>query len=622
MPDRPSPEDHSRFQWLKSYWKGEERNGVDQRVLPPRRFRLRFSRIRLPRWTFRWHPPKHWHERVPHWIQLKYLPQTLSARERLIVRIALFVAIVSFCMITVRFFGRHIVHVARAGGTYAEGVVGSPKYINPLLAFANDVDLDLTQLLFRGLYQINDRGEVERALASHDEVSTDGKTYIITLRQDARWHDGEPITASDVAFTFERILDPETLSPQMKVFKDLRIEVVDDYTIKMTLTKPYAPFLSTLTVGIIPQHIWGDVPPGNTTLAEYNIKPIGSGPYIFQALTKDRLGNIKSYRLVRFPEYYGPKPYLNELVFRFYPTKEDALEALRQKRIQGLSFVTADMRSQLKNSDVLFRELRLPQYTAVFFNQRTSVLKEKVVRQALERAVDKNAIIAQALDGAGEAIYTPILPGFLGYNNTIKGLAYNPDEARKALDDAGWTWLAGDATRKKSGQELRFALTTVDRPEYTKTAELLRKYWAAIGVEVELRLFSSNDIIKKTIKPRDYEALLFGEIIGTDPDPYPFWHSSQNFDPGLNLAIFANKQVDQLLEEARETNDPEQRRLKYLHFQNILSDEQPAIFLYNPFYTYALPKKVKGFTLTRISVPSDRFNGVERWYVKTKSKWQ
>ncbi|MFH1170983.1 MAG: ABC transporter substrate-binding protein, partial [bacterium] len=231
-------------------------------------------------------------------------------------------------------------------------------------------------------------------------------------------------------------------------------------------------------------------------------------------------------------------------------------------------------------------------------------------------------IIQQALGGAGEPIHSPILPGFLGYNATIRGLALDPTAAGKQLDAAGWTWLAGDAVRKKSGKELRFSLSTVDRAEYTKTAELLRQSWMKIGVGLEVRLYSSNDILKKVIQPRDYEALLFGEIIGVDPDPYPFWHSSQSYDPGLNLAIFYNKQVDQLLEEARQTNDLEKRRLMYLQFQNILADEEPAIFLYNPYYLYALPKKMKGFTITRISVPSDRFIGIEGWYIKTQRGWR
>lgn len=558
----------------------------------------------------------------PSWKQLQLFPQTLSNLEKQILNLALVIIIAALSVLGVGWYQEHSEYVPRSGGQYTEAVIGEPKYVNPILAYGNDVDLDLTHLLFPGLYRINEQGAVDRDLAAHEEISEDGKTYIITIQQSGLWHDGTPITAQDVAFTFDRIKDPESQSPYWSSFKDVTVELVNDYTVKMTLEKPYAPFLSTLTVGMLPQHIWGEIPASSTDLAEFNIKPIGAGPFAFESLTKDRRGIIKSYHFVRFDEYYGEQPYLDELTFRFYPTKEEMMDAVKHNKADGLSFVTSEMREELERQNMTLHELQLPQYTAVFFNQRNPLLKEKVIRQTLERAISKDTILQEALGGAGQVIHTPILPGFLGHNPAVLGLAYNADDAKKALDDAGWALLEGEAVRKKDGRELRFALSTVDRPEYVKTAELLKDYWHAIGVEVELRIYSSNDIVKRVIKPRDYEALLFGEIVGTDPDPYPFWHSSQSFDPGLNLAIFFNKDVDQLLEEARQINDEEQRRLKYLHFQNILSEEQPAIFLYNPYYTYALPKRMKGFSLEKISVPSDRFNGIEHWHIKTNHVWK
>lgn len=562
---------------------------------------------------------------IPRWPtrqQLKYFTAVLTPRERWLVQLASLVAVIGVITLGLRFVGRHLVALPKNGGSYTEAVLGTPKFINPVYAYANDVDLDLTKLLFRGLYQTNERGEIIGDLATHEEISDDGKTYVITIRQNAVWHDGTPITSNDVAFTFAAITDPEYQSPLKANFKDLQVEVVDDYTVKMTLAKPYAPFLSTLTVGILPRHIWGDIPGSSAALAEYNVKPIGSGPFAFESLTKDRRGTIKSFHFIRFDRFYGQRPYLDELTFRFLTTREETVDAIKRNRADGISFVTTEYRAEMAEEDVAFHELQLPQYTAVFFNQRNALLKEKAVRQALERSVDKRLIINEALNGAGDVIQSPILPGFLGHNPAVQGLAYDPGAAGKALDGAGWALLAGETIRKKNGRELRFSLSTVDRPEYTQTAELLRGFWQKIGVGLEVRLYSSNDILKRVVKPRDYETLLFGEIVGVDPDPYPFWHSSQSYDPGLNLAIFYNKQVDQLLEEARQTNDLEQRKMKYLHFQNILAEEEPAIFLYNPLYTYALPKKLKGFTISRITVPSDRFNGIEGWYIKTRRGWR
>lgn len=606
MTDDQKPEEPSKFQWLKSYWKNEEEQSGHSAKEE--------SSVRTER-------PTHGGFRVPRWYQLRQLPGTFSPRERLIARGALAVACICIIVLGIRFYQHHSVYIAKPGGSYTEGLLGEPKFLNPVLAFSNDVDLDLSHLVFSGLYEINAKGEVEHALASSEKISMDGTTYTISLRRNVQWHDGELLTADDVVFTFDRILDPATQSPYYKIFRDLKVSASDDHTIVMTLPKPYAPFLSTLTIGIIPAHIWQEVPPDNMSLAEYNVKPVGTGPYEFQSLTKDRNGTIKSYHLIRFKNFFATKPNLNDLTFRFYPTMDEAMTGLQQKHVQGLGFVTNDEKTALKKRQIAIRDLRLPQYTAIFYNQRTPMLKDKTVRQALERAVDKKKIVQQALNGAGEVIHSPILPGFLGYNKAVQGLAFDPETAKKDLTDAGWT-QTGTAVRQKKGQELRMSISTVDRPEYTKTAELLKKYWAAIGVGTDIKLYSSSDILKKVIKPRDYDALLFGEIIGTDPDPYPFWHSSQNVDPGLNLAIFTNKEVDKLLEEARQTNDLEKRRLAYLHFQNILAEAEPALFLYNPYYSYGLPTKIQGFVLRRIATPSDRFNGIESWFIKTKHAWK
>lgn len=605
MTPEPS-QDRDRFQWLRRFWKEGETADHAAATTPDAGMRQHATRT-----------GKRWPSRS----QVKYLPKMLTPREWRVFQVATLLLFASGIMLFVRFVGRHIISIPKGGGTYIEGSVGAPKFVNPVLALSNDVDLDLTHLMFDGLFRINEKGELIPSLVSHTEISQDQKTYLFTLRQGVLWHDDLTLTADDVVFTFERIADPESQSPYYKSFKSVGVEAVDENTVQMTLSEPFAPFLSTLTVGIIPKHIWSDVPPANMTLAEYNLKPVGSGPFMFEMLTKDRLGTIKSYHMVRFPKYFGNRPFLKEINFRFYPTKEEAADMLKQKKVDGLAFITSDMRAGIQKPHLQFHQLQLPQYTAVFFNQKNPLLKEKVIRQSLERALSKQEIIDSALGGSGEPIHTPILPGFLGYNPAVQGLAYNPEEAKKALDEAGWTLPAGETVRKKNGKELRFALSTVDRPEYIRTVELLRDYWTAVGVGIEIRLYTSVDIVKKVIKPRDYEAFLFGEIIGTDPDPYPFWHSSQSFDPGLNLAIFYNKQVDKLLEEARQTNDPEQRRLKYLHFQNILAEEHPAVFLYNPFYIHVLPTRIKGTTLERITVPSDRLNGIDRWYINVRHQW-
>lgn len=554
--------------------------------------------------------------------QWNLLPTVLTGWERAVLTSALLLVLASCVTLGVRFINRHMVAYPRSGGSYTEALVGQPQFINPVLAHTSDVDLDLTQLIYRGLFRIDKQGQIVGDLATHSEMSPDGKTYIITLSQNATWQDGEPITSSDVLFTFNLIQDPSTQSPYLKTFKGMQIDVVDEHTVKMTLATAYAPFLSTLTVGILPEHVWSDIPSNRIGLTEYNLQPIGSGPFQFQSLITDRRGTVKSYHVVRFQKYEGQKPYLHDITFRFYADSATALDALKRHKAQGISATSSDMAPVLAKEPVTVHALRLPQYTAVFYNMKNTILKDVAVRSALGQAVEKNAMIKNALGGAAEAITTPILPGFLGHNTEVKGPVFDLEAAKKTLDDAGWKLPDGNQVRKKGDQELHITLTTVDRPDYLKVAETLKQFWKSIGVAVDINAIASSDILRKAVQPRSYDALLFGEIIGNDPDPYPFWHSSQGIDPGLNLSVYVNKKVDGLLEDARQTSDSEKRRLDYLEFQNILATDQPALFLYNPVYSYALPKKMGGFTLERITIPSDRFDGVVEWYLKTHSQWQ
>jgi len=169
---------------------------------------------------------------------------------------------------------------------------------------------------------------------------------------------------------------------------------------------------------------------------------------------------------------------------------------------------------------------------------------------------------------------------------------------------------------------LSFVLTTVEQPLMIEVAQNLKKQWQALGASVEIKTVTIESLERDVIKPREYEALLFGEVLGMIPDPFPFWHSSQKKDPGLNLAAYDNKDADKLLEEARETLDQEIRKQKLEEFQNILLESAPAVFLYSPDYIYFVSSDLKGINQTTIADPSKRFGGVENWYIKTQRKWR
>ncbi|MFH1207403.1 MAG: ABC transporter substrate-binding protein [Patescibacteria group bacterium] len=560
--------------------------------------------------------------RWPDWQQLQYLPQYLSKKEKIIIRSLLALVIIALGFLVFNFYQRHVEYVAQPGGEYTEALVGQPAYVNPLLA-QTDVDRDLTRLVYSGLFKYDEQLQVVPDLASSYEISEDKKTYSIHLKPDLKWQNGNAIMADDVIFTFETLADPSFASPLATNFKGVTVQRVDDQTVSFTLKEPFAPFLSNLTVGILPAHLWSDVSPTNFRLAEYNMKPIGSGPLMFKELTKDKSGNVKAYSLERNINYYSQPSYLDTITFKLYPDFDTAVNALKNNSVVGLSYLPASNRDALsKNKDIVIHNLRLPQYTAVFFNQKNSLLKVKEIRQALAHAIDRQRIISEAEAGEAFLANGPILEGFLGYNAGAKQYAFDQAKAGGMLDAAGWKIPDGGGLRQKSGAELRFSLTTVDQPEYVHAANIIQENWEAIGVGIELKILNPNRVSQEIIKPKDYEALLYGEILGADPDPYPFWHSSQTAGNGLNLSAYYNKEADKLLEAARQQSDPNARAKNYVDFQNILLEDEPAIFLFSPAYDYPINKKIKGVATELITTPSGRLNMINQWYLKTKLHWK
>lgn len=638
-------------------------------------------------------------KKVPNLRQLKRLSQILSSKEKkgLIVLFCLIVMSASFW--SWRFFYSHVTLLPSAGGAYTEGLVGSPIYINPILQ-TTDVERDLNSLIFSGLMKRDKKQQLHTDLAENYEISEDQKTYTFKLRQDVVWHDGEKFNADDVLFTIESIQNPKYKSPLFVSFGGVAVKKVDDHTIKFMLGEPYTPFLNILTAGILPKHLWSTTEPSSANLSRYNLEPVGTGAWKFSKITKDKAdGSIKNIELEKFKDYYNTAPYLDKMIFKFYPDFVQAIDALKNKNIQGLGFISKEDKDKINKLKYIdLKTLNLPQYTAIFFNQKNNnSLRDINARKALALSIDKNLIVEKAIFSDGETIDGPILRGFVGYNPDIEKYDLDISKANQILDDGKWEKISPEDLiksreaeyakaikdfdkqiadkrekenasaeddsdkaknsnnsevaaltieeleiekekaaeklnnldklkeqefyRKRGDQILKIKLTTIDRTENIITADLIKQMWSKIGAELEVEIIDKARIQNDIIKPRNYESLLFGEVVGFDPDPYPFWHSSQNQDSGLNLAVFSNKEVDQLLEDARKTDNEQARNDKYVHFQNILTQELPAIFLYSPTYVYPISEKIKGFDVSRISLPSDRFNNIEEWYIQTKSEF-
>jgi len=558
--------------------------------------------------------------RLPHWLLRLYRATTTA--ERISLSVLLFLLFVSGIFSVVNYINNHTQLVPQAGGTYREAAVGQPRYINPIVSSANDLDMDLTRLVYSGLFRFNNNLELTNDLATGYEISSDNKVYTIHLRDNVSWHDNQPFTANDVLFTYRSIQTPNYGSPLSSSFQGVTIDKVDDYTVTFTLKEPYAPFLTSLTVGIAAEHVWSQIAPQNATLTEQVLKPVGTGPFKFAEIaTRRKTGDITSYRLVRNNNYYGSSPYLNEIIFTFYTSYEEALQALQSGKADGISFLPlANLKSATQHRTTNINQLLLPQYFAVFFNpQRNEALSEAGVRAALSLGTDRAAIVEQALFGQGHPLHLPIPPNFLPFAGDNHTPATNIEAAQQNLSESGWE-MGDDGIRHKGDKKLIIKLTTTDWPEYITTAQLLQKQWRQLGVDVQLEHMGAGTIQQTVVQPRDFEALLFGEILPADPDPYPFWHSTQTRSPGLNLASFKNQAVDKLLEEARKTTDQPKRVELYKEFQNKILELNPAIILYQPYYLFAT-NRVYGIDAKFSALPSGRFNNIEQWHIHTKRVW-
>lgn len=509
--------------------------------------------------------------------------------------------------------------VPREGGTYREGMIGQPRFVNPILAQANDVDMDIARIVYSGLLKRSPEGILKPDLATSIEVSEDKKTYTVYIRDDVLWHDGTPFTAHDVVFTIATIQDPDTKSPIASNFQNVEVHRDDDYTVRFVLPDPYPMFQESLTTGIAPRHIWMEIEPKNIALAEHNLKPVGTGPFMFSELRKRSQGDINEYSLERFQEYYENPAYLSTITFEFFADYDSLVEAFRRKRIDGISSISPLQITHIENiSHAHVHRIRLPQYSAVFFNQQqNSVLAEKAVRHALLVAVDREQLIQNALRGEGIQINTPIPSGFRGHNPEIHPPDPDTEAANTILEDAGWK-MGENGIREKDGSQLTFTLSTTTWEEYAQTAEILAETWKSIGVEVHIATYESGIIQNDVIRSREYEALLYGHVLSADPDPYVFWHSRFADSPGMNLAKYDNREADKLLEAARTEVDPDARQEKYHAFQKIVAEDIPALFLYAPYYVFAINESVQGSFMEIISTPSERFDTISTWYTRTR----
>lgn len=526
---------------------------------------------------------------------LKRIFEVLTDRERLIfMATALVFVLTSISRITlaVQESGEW---VPIAGGSYREGVVGQPVAINPVIS-ENEADLDISRLVYDNLADL---------IESYD-VTDNGRVYALKLKEGLTWQNGKPLTSDDVIFTIETIQNPDSRSPLKTDWQGVVAERTSELRINIVLPASFVFFKKNLDrLPVIPAHIFGNIPAANLRLSNYNLEPIGSGPYVFESLIKRKDGFVTEIVLKANDEYHGQKPFIKTFHFIFYQTNEAALKDLALRKLDGFgSLMPLDVRDL--SSKLAVNRVSAPNYYAVFMNPNVNpLLNEKDFRLALASAINKNKIAEEIFKND----QAEMVSGPLGkWGERDETAVYDQAAAKKTIESI-----------KKNKIELTLIVPKIDFLE--KTASLIKEDWLAAGIDtVNIRILNPNELIENVIKKNNYELVIFGNILKNPIDLFPFWHSSQRFYPGLNLSLYKNSKVDALTEKVRQTEDNDLRQKTALQAEKLILNDAPAIFLFSLPYTYIHTKDLRGIAFENpeklIISPAERFDNVNRWFVE------
>jgi peptide/nickel transport system substrate-binding protein len=526
---------------------------------------------------------------------------------------------------------KFLVSTPTYGGELSEGIIGTPRFINPILALS-DADKDITTLVYSGLMRKTPYGELIPDLAESYDIREDGLVYTFNIREDAEFHDGSKVTAQDVAFTINKIKDPMIKSPKKVNWDGVTVTTEENNKVIFTLKQRYASFINNTTIGILPEKLWKDLTPEQFGLSDLNISGIGSGPFKINKVNRSANGIPGSYEFSSFKDFTLGRPYLDRVRIVFFGNENDLITAFKGGKIDSINAISPESTESIKAENVSMVTTTLPRVFGLFFNQnKNPIFIDKNIIRAINKAIDKEQVVNDVLKGYGKTINGPIPPLLL--ETTELGSATpnlqngNLKEAEDLILKSGWKkndeglWEKIIDTKKKTKSTLSFSISTSDTPELKKAANIIKDRLAEIGIPVELKIFDIGSLNQNVIRPRDYEALFFGQVVNNESDLFAFWHSSQRNDPGLNIAIYTNAKADKYLEDAISQSDEEKRIKSYLAFSREVINDSPAVFVYSPAFIYATRKNLQNIILYRMTNPSDRFIAVHTWFKNTEKVW-
>lgn len=514
--------------------------------------------------------------------------------------------------------------VPARGGSMSEGVIGIPRFINPVLA-VTDADKDMTTLIYSGLMRRSATDGFVPDLAESYIISDDGLTYTFTLKEDIEFHDGEPVTADDVVYTIQEIQDSAIKSPKKVSWEGVTVTKIDNRTVEFTLKTAYAPFIEQTTIGILPAHIWKNVPSDQFSFTDFNTDAVGAGPYKVASIGKSSSGVPKEYEL-EASRQNGEGPYIRRMTVKFYANEKELISALRSGAVDSINSISPESATELAQDGYRIETSTLPRIFGLFFNQSQAPLfLDKTVVTALDMAINKDRIIETVLGGYGVPIDSPVPAHFLDMIEDAAADTATIEDARALLEKNGWKAGTDGILEKKAKTtttRLAFSIATGDTPELKRAAELIKEDFEALGAHIELKVFDIGNLNQSIIRPRKYDALFFGQVVSHESDLFAFWHSSQRNDPGLNVAMYASARSDKLLENSLTEFAREDRVAIYKKFEAEVEKDKPAIFVYSPKFIYAMDKRLGGFDFSNVSIPSDRLADIKNWYVETEGIWK
>jgi len=500
------------------------------------------------------------------------------------------------------------------GDTIVVGSIGEPITLIPILA-ADSASQEIVGLVFNGLVKYDKDINLVGDLAEGWEISDDGLEITFYLRKGVKWQDGVLFTAKDVLFTYQKLIDPATKTPYSGDFKKVEdFKIIDDYTVKITYSEPFAPALASWGMPIMPAHLLKR----EEDFKKFSRQPIGTGPYRF---VKWETGS--QIILEAYDDYWEGRPYIDRYIYRIIPDQSTLFLELRNRGLDYIGLTPLQYQRQTNNDFFKqnFRKYKYPSfgYTYIGWNLNNPKFKDKRVRQAINYAIDKEEIIKGVLLGLGKVCTGPFVPNSWAYNPEVKPPRYNPQKAEELLAAAGWNRKNKAGFLVKDGRQFEFTLLTNQGNEgRRKCAEIIQQRLKEVGIKVNIKIVEWGcllDIIDK----RRFDAVLLGWGLSRDPDCYDIFHSSKTRPKEFNFVSYKNEKVDKLLEQGRRVFSRERRKEIYHEIHRLIYNDQPYTFLYVPD---ALPIIDARFRGIEPSINGIGYNFIKWWVPRKNQKYK